>query len=380
MSIRIGSAGRTDTNSYQMNGMAQGTDSYIRNIQRQIANAQKRLQELSSNKELSMEEKMKKGQEIQQQITDLNNQLRQYQMEQRREQQNKRSSDNTGGGKEKVRSESKKKQSTGMSQTSMKTMISADSSLRQAEVSGNVAAKMEGRAGVLKAEIKQDQKSGVDTRKKEEELAEVEQTASKATARQMGTLNKASAAAEETRTASSRKLSSSAQEYLRELKEKYPDVNITVADFRNEKQFDSYMLGSSGFNNIVIASNIIEQMANDPAAAAKYEKVIADVPRAGEEIKADCDAMGIKLIACGARIDEKGKVTYWGVAEGKRMVNPGTVYKEKVQKQLEQKRTEKRENEALEKKRAEVAETKEKLLEKIRENAKSDGRMLDVKI
>ena len=68
-------------------GMNQTTDSYSRNIQNQIANAQKQLQELSSNKDMTLEEKMNKRQEIQQQINDLNVQLRQHQMEQRREKQ-----------------------------------------------------------------------------------------------------------------------------------------------------------------------------------------------------------------------------------------------------------------------------------------------------
>ena len=39
----------------------------------------------------------------------------------------------------------------------------------------------------------------------------------------------------------------STQEYLNELKEKYPDVNITVADFNREKQSDAYMLGTKGY-------------------------------------------------------------------------------------------------------------------------------------
>ena len=60
------------------------TDSVSKNIQNQIANAQNQLQELSANENMSAEEKMKKRQEIQQQITDLNNQLRQHQIEQRK--------------------------------------------------------------------------------------------------------------------------------------------------------------------------------------------------------------------------------------------------------------------------------------------------------
>lgn len=73
-------------------GMNQATDSYSRNIQNQIADAQKQLQELSSNKDMTQEEKMTKRQELQQQISDLNVQLRQHQIEQRRETQQKKSS------------------------------------------------------------------------------------------------------------------------------------------------------------------------------------------------------------------------------------------------------------------------------------------------
>ena len=51
-------------------------DSISRNLKNQIANAQKKLQELSSNQELSLEEKMKKRQEIQQEISSLTQQLR----------------------------------------------------------------------------------------------------------------------------------------------------------------------------------------------------------------------------------------------------------------------------------------------------------------
>lgn len=50
-----------------------------------------KLQELSSNQELSLEEKMKKRQEIQQEISSLTQQLRQHQIELRKQQQNKSS-------------------------------------------------------------------------------------------------------------------------------------------------------------------------------------------------------------------------------------------------------------------------------------------------
>lgn len=51
----------SNTNGIQTGGMnmSQGADSVSRNIQNQIANAQKKLQELSSNQDMSMEDKMK---------------------------------------------------------------------------------------------------------------------------------------------------------------------------------------------------------------------------------------------------------------------------------------------------------------------------------
>ena len=92
----------TNTQMRQM-GMNQATDSYIQNIQNQIANAQKQLQELSSNKDMTQEEKMTKQQELQQQISDLNVQLRQHKTEQRREKQQKQSSfDDMIGGNQKT--------------------------------------------------------------------------------------------------------------------------------------------------------------------------------------------------------------------------------------------------------------------------------------
>jgi len=46
-------------------------DPVSKNIQNQIANAQKQLQEVSASQEMTSEQKMKKRQEIQQEITNL---------------------------------------------------------------------------------------------------------------------------------------------------------------------------------------------------------------------------------------------------------------------------------------------------------------------
>ena len=163
-------------------------DAQSRNIQKQITDAQKRLQEVSSNGELSPEEKMKKRQEIQKEISDLKIQLRQHQMEVKRQKQEERkaSANETFGGKQNAEG-----QSAGLSSAGMQAVISADTSMKQAKVQNGVAVKMEGKAGVLEAEIKQDGGTGGNTESKEAELAEVKQKAADAEASQMKTLKEA---------------------------------------------------------------------------------------------------------------------------------------------------------------------------------------------
>lgn len=182
-------AGRSGMNMLQM-------DSVSRNIQNQIANAQKQLQELSSNEDMTLEEKMKKRQEIQQEITTLNQQLRQHQIEQRKEQQRGGTSmdDMLGGSRKAAKTGNK---GSGLSQASIQAMISADSSMKQAKVQGSMATQMEGKAGVLESEIKMDKGRGASTEKKEEELADLQAKAQAATAAQVSTLADASKAMEE---------------------------------------------------------------------------------------------------------------------------------------------------------------------------------------
>ena len=176
-------------------------------------------------------------------------------------------------------------------------------------------------------------------------------------------------------------LSETAQNYLNELKQKYSDINITVKDFGNDKQLKGYMLGISGYNNVAISSAIIEKMASDPATVAKYEKIIADVPKSAEEAKKGCEAQGVELVAHSVIIDKDGKVSYCGVGR-KTTENPGTAYKEKIQKQSEEKRAKKKEEEKLkekkrtekkeEEKRVAKAESAEKLAEMLKANRQAE--------
>ena len=168
------------------------------------------------------------------------------------------------------------------------------------------------------------------------------------------------------------------QDYLNNLRKKYSDVNITVVDFKSEKQELSYMIGSSGGNNVAISSSIVAKMANDPATAAKYEKVIADIPNHGKEVKEKIESEpGCKVYASGVKIDKDGKVTYW-IVGGKSGEGPGT--KEKMQKMLEEKRVEKKKQEKAETSRKEKLKEQEKLEEKQAERRAEEKERMELLI
>ncbi len=158
---------------------AQAMDPVSKNLRAQIMDAQKQMQELAANKDMEPEEKMERRKEIEQRITDLNAQLRQHEMElrqakqqqvqqerqseQARRQEAKQRAENVPGGK----------MDAGLPQGSMNAMLSADRSLLQAKVQGNVDSLMKGRANVLRSEIEHSGR-GAAVERKQESLAETE--------------------------------------------------------------------------------------------------------------------------------------------------------------------------------------------------------------
>lgn len=167
-------------------GMNMQEDSVSKNIKNQIANAQKKLQELSSDENMTPEEKRKRRQEIQQEIAALNQQLRQHQIEQRKERQKDASMDDKSG--ESRKAAKQESMESGLSKTSMQAMISADSSIKQAKVQGGVAAKLEGKAAVLEIEMKLDGSRGGNTSHKKEEVEDLKEKAQAAESSQLSSL------------------------------------------------------------------------------------------------------------------------------------------------------------------------------------------------
>lgn len=234
-------------------GMNQSSDPVSKDLLRQIDEAKKKLQELSSNGDLSMEEKMKKRQELQKQISDLNSQLRQHQMELRREateksqkqkEQNSGAEDLADSG-QKAKDTGKGQQAAGLSAGSMQAMISADGTMKQAKVQGSVAKRMEGKAGVLETEIKLDAGRGGSTEAKEKELAKVKDKAADAVASQMDTLSEANEKLEragEEETEESKELKSGDTDSRKsELKEKPGEDQEESGQMEEKAEFVRYM-------------------------------------------------------------------------------------------------------------------------------------------
>ena len=180
-------------------GIYQGGDPVSKQIQRQIADAKKQLTDIASNKEMGMEEKAKKRQELQKLIGDLNNQLRQHQIEQRRaavnQEGNKEKKDSSLeemlGKSKKNRDKKERDKKQGFSEARMEAIISADSSMKMAKVQGDVSEKMENKVAVLESEIKLDDGRGEGTERKREEADRLEKRAYQAADFQFSTLEEA---------------------------------------------------------------------------------------------------------------------------------------------------------------------------------------------
>ena len=63
----------------------------------------------------------------------------------------------------------------------------------------------------------------------------------------------------------------------------------------DQKSMDSLGTGTYGMNNIVIAPNVLETMANDPKKAAYYEKMIQDFFASQSTVKAQMAVGGLRF-------------------------------------------------------------------------------------
>ena len=129
---------------------------------------------------------------------------------------------------------------------------------------------------------------------------------------------------------------SSVDAYKKYLESKYGQVTIQSVgkDQASLQKAGSRMNGSS----VVIAPNILEDMANDLEKAAYYEKKIDDFFSATPMLKAQFAAQGLNYEPCGVVIHEDGSVTYIsGCSDSpERVAEVNRIHAEEAKKKAEQ--------------------------------------------
>ena len=131
---------------------------------------------------------------------------------------------------------------------------------------------------------------------------------------------------------------SNVEAYKRHLESKYGQITVQSVgkDQASLQKAGSRMNG----NSVVIAPNILEDMANDPEKAAYYEQKIDDFFNATPRLKAQFAAQGLNYEPCGVVIHEDGSVTYIGGCgdSPERVAEVNRINAEKAKKKAEQQR------------------------------------------
>lgn len=100
------------------------------------------------------------------------------------------------------------------------------------------------------------------------------------------------------------------EEYTEYLKNKYG--NVTIQNIGKDQASLNRVGKSMSGSDVIIAPNILEQMANDPEKAAYYEQKIDDFFKATPQLSASFAVKGLVYEPGGVVIHEDGSVTYIG--------------------------------------------------------------------
>ena len=100
------------------------------------------------------------------------------------------------------------------------------------------------------------------------------------------------------------------KEYTEYLKETYGGVSVKSVG-KDQSSMDNLGMGTAGTGNVVIAPNILEQMASDPEKAAYYEGKIQEYFDGLPKLQMEISAMGHEIHSSGIVIHPDGTVTHY---------------------------------------------------------------------
>lgn len=176
-------------------------------------------------------------------------------------------------------------------------------------------------------------------------------------------------------------LSKSAQDYLKKLKEKFPEMDFIVEDFSTDEEADKLLAKGKGKYNVLITPDLLEKMAADEETATKYEGIIensvADIEGAKEQLGEDSDMVE----KFGVSVNSNGEITYHAKLiegltdkDGNSTVKASTIG-ELLERLNETKETQAEKLAEIRKKKAEEAEKAEKAAE---EKAKEEEKAAEI--
>ena len=149
------------------------SDSYSDNLRNQIDSKQKALESLNENDEMSPKMKIEKRKELQQEIADLEAEIREHELEEKKKEEEKlqKEKDALEGN---TRHTSKDGDTATISKAGMQSIIAAENAIDNVEQTNGIHTTMTDQANILESEIELDKQRGADTSKKEGALADIQ--------------------------------------------------------------------------------------------------------------------------------------------------------------------------------------------------------------
>ena len=149
------------------------------------------------------------------------------------------------------------------------------------------------------------------------------------------------------------KLSDSAKNLLEELRKKYGNMNISVAEWSTDEEQDYYAGLTDKEYSVLINPELLEKMAADDSVREQYESVLSNAGKASETLKTELGEDADKIQSFSITMDADGKVTY-AVKLLKDMAEKSKATEKTQKERIEEKRAERKEQE---KKQQEKLET-----------------------
>ena len=106
------------------------------------------------------------------------------------------------------------------------------------------------------------------------------------------------------------KLSDNAKNLLEELRKKYGNMDISVAEWSTDEEQDYYAGLTDKYYSVLINPELLEKMAADDSVREQYESVLGNAGKASETLKEELGEDVDKIKSFSITMDADGKVTY----------------------------------------------------------------------